>query len=381
MSSPPAAPTVTFVSPFAHLAGAERFLELMLTSLPRSQIRKVVFLKDGPFVARVRAAGHPVTVIPTSARPPGLVRSAWRLRRLLAHDPPDLVHSNGVKATLVCALALLGKDIPLVWMKQDLSFDRSLARPLARRCRLVIGISSATLETFGRRLRPRLRLVPYGLPPVAVDREAARQAMRALLPGLTDDVRIAALVGRLYRMKGQHELIEVAPEVLERFPNVRFAFLGDEDPSVPDYAERLRFRIRELGIGSAVSFVGHRDDARELIAGCDLIVIPSVPAERGNREAFSLVALESLFVGTPVVAYAEGGLPEVLGQCALLVPTGDRAGLRDAIVKVLEDKALRARLADCGRERARREFRLERMVESIVACYREAAASSPARGT
>jgi glycosyltransferase involved in cell wall biosynthesis len=381
MSSPPAAPTVTFVSPFAHLAGAERFLELMLTSLPRSQIRKVVFLKDGPFVARVRAAGHPVTVIPTSARPPGLVRSAWRLRRLLAHDPPDLVHSNGVKATLVCALALLGKDIPLVWMKQDLSFDRSLARPLARRCRLVIGISSATLETFGRRLRPRLRLVPYGLPPIAVDRAAARAAMQALLPGLTEDVRIAALVGRLYRMKGQHELIEVVPEVLERFPNVRFTFLGDEDPSVPEYAERLRRRIGELGIDSDVSFVGHRDDARELMAGCDLIVIPSVPAERGNREAFSLVALESLFVGTPVVAYAEGGLPEVLGECAQLVPTGDRAGLRDAIVRVLEDEALRARLAECGRERARREFRLDRMVESIVACYREAVASSPARGT
>jgi glycosyltransferase involved in cell wall biosynthesis len=381
VSRGPDTPAVTFVSPFAHLAGAERFLELMLESLPRSQIRDVVFLQDGPFVGRVRAAGHRVTVIPTSARPSGLIRSAWRLRRLLAQDPPGLVHSNGVKATLVCALALLGKDIPLVWMKQDLSFDRSLARPLAGRCRLVIGISSATLETFGRRLRPKLRLVPYGLPPIAVDRKAARDTMRSLLPGLPEDAKIAALVGRLYRMKGQHELVEVVPEVLGRVPNVRFAFLGDEDPSVPEYAEALRRRIGELGIDSDVTLVGHRDDARELMAGCDLIVIPSVPAERGNREAFSLVALESLFVGTPVVAYADGGLPEVLGECALLVATGDRPGLRDAIVRTLEDEALRTRLTDCGRERAQREFRLERMVESMLACYRDATASSPARGT
>jgi glycosyltransferase involved in cell wall biosynthesis len=101
--------------------------------------------------------------------------------------------------------------------------------------------------------------------------------------------------------------------------------------------------------------------------------VPSVPAERGNTESFSLVALESMAVGTPIVAYAEGGLPEVLGNCALLVPTGDRAGLRDAIVRALEDEELRRRLAVCGRERAANDFGVERMIESLVACYREAA--------
>jgi glycosyltransferase involved in cell wall biosynthesis len=356
-------PSIVFVSPFAHLAGAERFLELMLANLPRSQIRHVVFL-------------------PTSARPPGLIRSAWRLRRLLTAERPDLVHSNGVKATLVCALALLGTGIPLLWMKQDLSFDRSLARLLARRCRLIVGISSASLATFGGRTRPKLRLVPYGLPPLAVERTTARRELLSLLNADGDKTRLVALVGRLYQMKGQHELVEIAPSVLERVPGVRFAFLGGEDPTVPEYAEALRRRVEELGVGSSVSFLGYQDDVTRLMAGCDLIAIPSVPAERGNREAFSLVALESLLVGTPVVAYAEGGLPEVLGPCALLVPTGDRPGLADAIVRVLEDEELRERLAACGRERARSEFRLERMVESVRACYREAASlNGPARGT
>ncbi|HKG09697.1 MAG TPA: glycosyltransferase family 4 protein [Gaiellaceae bacterium] len=372
------APTVVFVSPFAQLAGAERFLELMLENMPRALVRRVVFLQDGPFVARAREAGHPVTVLPTSPRPPGLVRSAWRLRRLLEDDPPDLVHANGVKAALVCALALLGKRTPLVWMKHDLSFDRSLARPLARRCRLVIGVSSATLAVFTPKLRHKLRRIPHGLPPIDVDRDDGRAELVRLVPG-DDGAPVVGLVGRLYRMKGQHELVEVVPEVLERVPDVRFAFVGGVDPNVPEYAEAVRRRVDELGVSAAVKFLGHRDDATLLMAGCDLIAIPSVPAERGNREAFSLVALEALLVGTPVVAYAEGGLPEVLGSCALLTPTGDRAGLRDAIVRALEDAELRRSLADCGRRRALTEFRLERMVESILECYREA--SSPARGT
>jgi glycosyltransferase involved in cell wall biosynthesis len=374
-----AEPSVVFVSPFAHLAGAERFLELLLANTPRAQIRNVVFLQDGAFVARARDAGYPVTILPTSSRPPGLLRSARRLRRLLDRDAPDVVHSNGVKATLVCALALLGRGMPLIWVKHDLSFDRSLARLLARRCRLVIGISSATLAVFGRSMRHKLRRIPHGLPPLDVDRETARAELLGLLPGADEDARIVALVGRLYRMKGQHELVEVVPGVVERVPGVRFVFLGGEDPSVPEYAERLRRRVAELGLDPILSFLGHRDDVTRLMAGCDLIAIPSVPAERGNREAFSLVALESMLVGTAVVAYAEGGLPEVLGSCALLVPTGDRSALRDALVRALEDADLRGTLAECGRERARSEFRLERMVESIHGCYREAA-SSPARG-
>jgi glycosyltransferase involved in cell wall biosynthesis len=372
------APSVVFVSPFAQLAGAERFLELMLENMPPSVVRRVVFLQDGPFVARTREAGYPVTVLPTSPRPPGLVRSAWRLRRLLENDPPDLVHANGVKAALVCALALLGKRTPLVWMKHDLSFDRSLARPLARRCRLVIGVSSATLAVFPPKLRRKLRRIPHGLPPIDVDRDDGRAELVRLVPG-DDGAPVVGLVGRLYRMKGQHELVEVVPEVLERVPDIRFAFVGGVDPNVPEYAEAVRRRVDELGVSAAVSFLGHREDATLLMAGCDLIAIPSVPAERGNREAFSLVALEAMLVGTPVVAYAEGGLPEVLGSCALLAPTGDRAGLRDAIVRALEDAELRRSLSDCGRRRAATEFRLERMVASILECYREA--SSPARGT
>lgn len=350
---------ITFVSPFAQMAGSERYLGLVLDGIPREQVRDVVFLQDGPFVGEVRRRELPVVVWPTGPGPAAIVRAAWKLRRHLRRDRPNLVHANGIKAALVAVLATLGTRTPVVWVKHDLSFDRSLARPVALGCRLVVGVSEAAVRVF--RSRRKVRVVPNALPAVEVARPARMEGSRQI-----------ALVGRLYSMKGQHELLEAAPELVARVPGVRIELVGPEDPSVPEYAAALRRRTTELGLDEVVSFVGGVEDAPAHMAGCDVVAIPSVPAERGNTESFSLVALEAMAVGTPVVAYAEGGLPEVLGDCALLVPTGDRGGLADAIVRVLEDEELAASLAKCGQERVRHEFSLERMLESLQACYREA---------
>lgn len=364
---------VMFVSPFAQRAGSERYLELVLDGLPRSWVRSVVFLQQGPVADAVRERGYPVTVIPTGKNLVSLVRSASALRQLVARDRPRLLHANGVKAALVSALAVFGTRIPIVWVKHDLSFDRSLARLLARRVRLIVGVSRASTAVFGGRTRRKVRVVPNALPPVEVKRPSARARLLEML-GLSEPAHIVGLVGRLYPMKGQHELLEVTPALRERFPSLHVIFLGGIDESIPRYASSLRERARELGLDNVVRFLGHREDAAVLTAGLDVLAVPSVPAERGNREAFSLVALEAMAVGTPIAGYSEGGLQEVLGSCALLAPTGDRPALVDAVTRILEDEELAARLAACGLERFASRYSVQGMVESLLECYREAVA-------
>src|SRR5436309_2695212 len=120
-----------------------------------------------------------------------------------------------------------------------------------------------------------------------------------------------------------------------------------------------------------------RADAVELIAGSDLVVIPSTVERRGlGREGFPYVGLEAMALGTPIVGYEHGGLPEMLGDCGLLVAPGDRSALRDAILELLGDRELCDRLARCGRERVRERFSLEKMVEAMKGCYREASFGS-----
>ena len=350
---------VVFVSSHAKAGGAERYLETLAEMLGPPWVRGVVCLEEGPLVERLRAAGVPTEVLPTSPRAWGIAGSARRLRSLLARKRPAVVHANGIKAALVCVLATRR---PVVWVKHDFSFDGPLARLVASRCRLVVGVSDAVTKTFSAGTRRRkVDVVHNGLPERGVDREAGRRLLGDALGGPAGDV--VALVGRLDPVKGHRELLAVASTIRSRRPEVRLVFIGGPDSSHPGYEDDLR---REAG--EEASFLGQRDDAETLIAGCDLLVIPTVVPE-----GFPYVGLEAMAAGTPVVGYAHGGVPELVGPCGALVAVGDRDALGGEIARLLGDRPARESLAACGRERVAREFSLQRMVEAMKDRYRRAA--------
>ena len=169
---------VAFVSSHASLGGAERYLELLLGALEPDWVSGVVCLASGPFVDVLRGHGYPTAVLPTSPRAPGILRSAWRLRRLLAKTKPAVVHANGVKAALVAVLATRGSPVPVIWVKHDFSWDGPRARRLGRRCAQVVGVSRAVNETFHSDPRVERHVVHNGLAPVQVDRREGRRAAR-----------------------------------------------------------------------------------------------------------------------------------------------------------------------------------------------------------
>lgn len=374
MTPPGSAVPVTFVSSHALHGGAELYLQSLVEGLGSDWVRGLVSLADGPFVGRMRASGHEIDVVPTPARL-GMLPAAWRLRRVLVRQAPAVVHANGVKAALLAALAMRGTGIPLVWLKVDYSRDGRLAAWIARRCRLVVGISRAVTETFDGTLDDRIRVVMCGMPAHTADRAHGRALVDGAL-GTASSGPVVGHVGRFFQGKGQHELLAVVPEILERRQDVRFLLVGagEGDPQEHAYAERLRRSVADLGIGSAVTVLSDHRQAVGIMSGCDVVAVPSLPDPvSGWREGFGFVGAEAMAVGTPVVGYADGSLPEVLGDCARLVPTGDRGALRDALLEVLGDASLRGRMIACGRRRVER-YDIARAVAGMAECYREAAA-------
>jgi glycosyltransferase involved in cell wall biosynthesis len=371
-ATPP--PSVTFISSYGGLGGSEIYLERLLGMLDRSLVRSVISLGDGALIDRLRALGHAVEVVPTSGDPLSLAISAWTVRRQLRAKRPEVVHANGLKAAIVTALATTGTGLPVVWIRHDFSMEGWRAQALALRCRRVICVSHALARTFHGGLRRKVHVVHTGFPDVDVERDDARQQVRDLIAEPLAEP-IISLVGHVIPGKGHLELIEVVPELLTRSPDARILFVGDvPSERLAPYAERLRDRVKQLGLEEATTFLGHRHDALTVIAGSDLVVMPSVSGHRGiETEGFPLLALEALALGTPIVAYAVGGLPELIDGCGALVPPSDREGLLDAILRLTTDRAMWERMSTCGRERARTSFSPTAMIAGMQRVYRLAA--------
>jgi glycosyltransferase involved in cell wall biosynthesis len=362
---------VTFVSSHARLGGEENYLLKLIEELGPGWTRNVVCLEDAPFVERLRLEGIPTEVIPTGPRL-GIAPSAVKLRRAVRKAGPDVVHANGVKAAVVCAAAFAGSRTPWIWLKHDFSWDGRLANVVAGRASQVVAVSEAVTETFEGETRKKVHVVHNGLPELNVDRERGRRRLLSLLDGDVADV--VSLVSRIDPTKGHRELLAILPQLLHERPGLHVAFIGAEHFPHLEFAEELRAEIAASGLGHAASFLGFQDDAVELIAGSDLVCIPSTIGERGlGREGFPYAGLEAMAVGTPVIAYAHGGLPEMLGDCGRLVRPGDRSALRNAIVELLADRAAYDEAAACGRARVQERFSLTGMVEAMRERYREAA--------
>ena len=360
---------VTFVSSYGGLGGSEIYLERLLSALGRAWVHEVILLGHGPFVDRLRRAGFSTRVIATSGRPHSLLAGAMRLRRHLGRGDHHLIHANGLKATLLCALAIR-RNVPLIWVKHDFAMDGWRARLLAARCERIIGVSAASIQTFGSRVAHKTDVVHTGLAPVPRDRFAARNKVLELF-GDPAPAAVIALVGQLIRGKGHLEVLEIAPALHRREGRTGLLFIGGTPPSgSEEYVEQLEERVARLGLDPRETLVGHRDDVLELLAGCDVVVIPSLPHKPSLEvEAFPLVALEAMAVGTPVVGYAVGGLPELVADCGTLVPVGDRQALRDAIVALLDDAAIWQARHECGLQRVVDDFSMTTMVDQMKSNY------------
>jgi glycosyltransferase involved in cell wall biosynthesis len=159
-------------------------------------------------------------------------------------------------------------------------------------------------------------------------------AIRAEL-GIPMTAPVITTIGRLNAQKGHDTLIAAAGPVIVRHPEARFLIAGDGDLMEP-----LKAQASTLGIAEQVVFAGHRKDIPEILAATDVLCISS------NYEGTPLVLFEAMAAGKAVVSTAVDGCREVIQdrKTGLLVPPKDPEKLGEALIKVIEDVPLRARL-------------------------------------
>jgi glycosyltransferase involved in cell wall biosynthesis len=346
-------PSVLFVSSHARHGGSELYLERLLRDLRGVACGDVVTLEDGPFVTRLRTLARSVTVVPTTGSKVSMAQAALRLRRLTNAKRATVIHANGVKAALIAVMACTA--VPVVWVKHDFSGDGLLASWLASHCAHVVGVSEAVLSALPRTVPTSV--IPPAVEVDPVDVSLARRLVRETV-SLPDGAIVVALVGRLDTAKGHLDLLHALPIVRTSLPDIHVLFVGSDEPGQPGYRAKLLREIEALGLRGAVTMTGYREDVHALIAGVDALVIPSHAVDHTGmgREGFGLVGVEAMILGTPVVGYAEGALPEVLGECALLSPSGDLERLAANLVDVLVQHDLSRDLRQCARQRVQKRY-------------------------
>jgi glycosyltransferase involved in cell wall biosynthesis len=167
-------------------------------------------------------------------------------------------------------------------------------------------------------------------------------------------------MARLAPDKGLEFLITAAAILLRTERQFRIVIAGDG----PVRAQ-LEALTRNLGVADRVNFIGFREDVSDLLAACDLVVLPSL------REGLSIALLEAMAAGKPIIATSIGSHRELACQAeiARLVPPADAAALCDAILQVWGDPALRTRLGATARTLFESHYTEERMLNGYKQLY------------
>jgi len=356
------------------LGGAERSLLLLLKHLDRERFQPLLACNSGPLAEAAAALAVPVFRLQMpklrgDARGPlHLLRASLSLAGIIRREGVDIVHSNAMRASFYAALAATLTARPLVWHVRDIHppAERWYTRLMCRRARRIIAISHIVAASLP--CRSKVSVVHNGLDLDIYGPAPDWTTVRSEL-GLGNDMLVAGIVGRLRPWKGQECFLRASATVAQQIPRARFLVVGGAIFDGGDaYESQLHQLTADLGLTERVLFTGHREDLPRVLPALDLLVHCS------DAEPFGRVLIESMAASRPVVAFDDGGVPEVVvrNDTGLLVPPGDEDALAAAIIELLCDRKRRLQMGNAGRQRVEQHFTAAQTARGIEAVYEAA---------
>jgi glycosyltransferase involved in cell wall biosynthesis len=281
----------------------------------------------------------------------------------------DVVHAHGLHAAVRTTLALSGQRVPraplvVTWhtRAQDEGARGRVLRLLERRAvraaAVVLGTCSELVDRARSQGARDARLAPVAVP-VPTPRVSEEGKARAELG--TVDRPLLMAVGSLVPHRGYETLLDAAAQWRELDPVPLLVIAGEG-------RQRGGLQRRIEAEALPVRLVGRRDDIADLLAAADLAILPS------RWEARSLLAQEALRLGVPLVATSVGGVPELVGDAAELVPYGDADALAGAVARLLGDAGRREELVRAGRAQAGTWPTEDETVAQVLSVYDEVVA-------
>ncbi len=335
--------------------------------LKRGHELRLIVEPHSPISRMAAEKGLPTTLISMQkSRYPQAIMSFTTLMR---RHRPDILQVNSSRDSWIGAIAArFVRPRPAIVRIRHISapLNRNpMTRLLYRRLMdmvVVTGGEKTKRELIERDglAAPRVAAFPIGLDvgyfrPAPPDRD-----LRAEL-GLPSRQLLVGLISYLRSYKGHEYFVEAAEIIAAKRDDVTFVIVGEgpEEPSI-------KRRIEALRIPDRVRMLGFRNDLLNVFRSCDVFAIPSV-----EGDTIPQVLMQALAVGIPVVSTTVGSIPDVVidGETGLIVAPRNATALADAMMKFLDDAALRTRIGAQGRSLVERCYSLDKMLDRLEGVY------------
>jgi glycosyltransferase involved in cell wall biosynthesis len=287
-----------------------------------------------------------------------IVLGGWRLNRLLAREKFDIVLAHGGSAAQAAILARPSRRPPLVWQR-IVGFPSTIFwGPVQRRWWQLIVRRVDVVVAMTPQLERETRRIGYRGPVweigayntrspqrfANVDRTQAAARLRHEV-GVNDDVTLIGLVGHLVAQKRPERALDVLQRVLNGGERAHLVVAGDGP-----LRTQLRREIRERGLGTTVTLLGHRSDVERVYGGLDVLLLTS------DDEGIPGVAVEAQMAGCPVVTFPLGGVNSVVenGRTGFVLARPDTELMADQTLRLLREPGLRDRFGNEARSAAER---------------------------
>ena len=311
----------------------------------------------------------------------GTFLNFFRFAGYIKKAKPDAIIAHRGESHLVAAVGarLSGLPVPVIRYRGDVRPPRVSPFSKWLNNKMTAGVWVSTKKhrvfyenrifgsDFKKATNESIRRHPVRViyPGIDIDYYQPRPRDRALAKkaGISKTDTIIGIVGRLSPVKGHDTFIEAAKIASLADSGLKFIIAGEDEKG---RARHLQLAAELLGIKNKVIFYDRVDDIRPVMSLFDMGIVAST-----GSEAISRVLLEYMAMGIPVVATDVNQLPEVLGDCGLLVPPGQSGAMAESIIRLSSDKNMREDLARRALDKVKRCFTTEALGERSEALLME----------
>lgn len=178
------------------------------------------------------------------------------------------------------------------------------------------------------------------------------------------------MIGRIVEKKGFIYAIRAVHLLKEILPNIELSIFGDGK-----LLPQLKTEIKKLGLEKQIHFHGFTDNKSivQQLYKHDILLVPSVQAEDGDREGIPQTTVEGMATGIPVIASTHAGLPELVKdkETGLLIPERDSEAIKNAVLELINTPSLVKKVSFNGRKEVEKEHNIKIQVKKTEELYKK----------